>query len=122
MAREIKTNQDYKNKLLKLIPSEIVAAYVVIEGIIPDDRKLIGTLAVSLVLLILIPLYLKKIYKVQRFGQHIFVMIAFIIWIYTLGGPFKLWNLWEAWIGSAVLILYTLLIPLVYQPRNSAGW
>jgi len=122
MAREIKTNQDYKNKLLKLIPSEIVAAYVVIEGIIPDDRKLIGTIAVSLVLLILIPLYLKKIYKVQRFGQHVFVMIAFIIWIYTLGGPFKHWNLWEAWIGSAVLILYTLLIPLVYQPREAASW
>ena len=53
MAREVKINQDYKSKLLKLIPSEIVAAYLVIEGIIPEERKYLGTLAVSIVLLIL---------------------------------------------------------------------
>ncbi len=78
MAREIKVNQDYKSKLLKLIPSEIIAAYLVIEGIIPENRKFIGTLVLSLVLLVMVPLYLKKIYKVKRLGQHVFVMIAFL--------------------------------------------
>ena len=33
MARAIKPDQDYKSKLLKLIPSEIIAAYMVIHGI-----------------------------------------------------------------------------------------
>jgi hypothetical protein len=122
MAREVKPDQDYKSKLLKLIPSEIVAAYLVIEGIIPDHRKYIGTLAVSIILLILVPFYLKRIYKVKRFGQHVFVMIAFVIWIYSLGGPFRHWNLWEAWIGSSLLILYTLAIPLFYRPVEKSAW
>ncbi len=72
MAREVKVNQDYKSKLLKLIPTEIVAAYMVIEAIIPDNRKYIGTLVISVILLIMVPLYLKQVYKVKRFGQHIF--------------------------------------------------
>lgn len=122
MAREVKVDQDYKSKLLKLIPSEIVAAYLVIEGIIPDERKYIGTLALSLILLILVPLYLKQVYNVRRFGQHVFVMIAFMIWIYSLGGPFKYWNVWEAWIGSSLLILYTLTIPLFYRPGENTVW
>ena len=32
MARSMNVSQDYKGKLLKLIPSEIVGAYVAIEG------------------------------------------------------------------------------------------
>ena len=122
MAREVKVNQDYKSKLLKLIPSEIVAAYVVIEGIIPDERKYIGTLVVSMILLALVPLYLRNIYRVRRLGQNIFVMIAFVVWIYSLGGPFKYWNIWEAWIGSSLLILYTLAIPLFYRPGEKNTW
>jgi hypothetical protein len=122
MAREVKVNQDYKSKLLKLIPTEIVAAYIVIEGIIPDNRKFIGTLIVSIILLILVPFYLRNIYKVKRVGQHIFVMTAFIVWIYSLGGPFKHLDLWEAWIGSTLLILYTLTIPLFYKPAENATW
>lgn len=122
MAREIKVNQDYKSKLLKLIPSEIIVAYLAVESIIPDERKQIGTLALTLVLLVLVPLYLNRIYKVQRLGQHIFVMLAFVVWIYSLGGPFKYWNIWEAWIGSSLLILYTLTIPLFYRPSESKAW
>jgi len=122
MAREVKVNQDYKSKLLKLIPSEIIAAYLVIEGIIPEERKYIGTLVLSCILLVLVPLYLKKIYNVRRLGQHIFVMAAFVVWIYSLGGPFKFWNIWEAWIGSSLLILYTLTIPLFYRPVENTGW
>ncbi len=122
MAREVKVNQNYKSKLLKLIPSEIIAAYMVIEGIIPEDRKYIGTLVLSVILLVLVPLYLKKIYKVRRIGQHVFVMIAFLVWIYSLGGPFKYWNIWEAWIGSSLLILYTLSIPLFYSPGEKTIW
>ncbi len=122
MAREVKVNQDYKSKLLKLIPSEIIAAYLVIEGIIPEERKYIGTLIVSLILLALVPLYLRVIYRVRRLGQHIFVMVAFAVWIYSLGGPFKYLHIWEAWIGSSLLILYTLTIPLFYRPGENTAW
>jgi hypothetical protein len=122
MAREVKTDQDYKSKLLKLIPSEIVAAYILIVGIIPDEYKYWGTLITALIMLVLIPFYLRRLYDVKRLGQIIYIMIAFVIWIYTLGGPFRQWGIWQDWIGSALLILYTLTIPLFYHPRAETAW
>ena len=84
MAREVKTDQDYKSKLLKLIPSEIIAAYILIGGIIPAEYKYWGSLITAVIMLILIPFYLKRLYDVKRLGQIIYIMIAFVIWIYTL--------------------------------------
>jgi len=122
MAREVKTDQDYKMKLLKLIPSEIVAAYILIGSIIPDEYKLWGTVVTAVIMLVLIPFYLKRLYDVKRLGQIIYIMVAFVIWIYTLGEPFRYWGIWQEWIGSALLILYTLTIPLFYHPRAETAW
>lgn len=122
MAREVKSDQDYKIKLLKLIPSEIVAAYILIGSIIPDEYKLWGTIVTAAIMLVLIPFYLRRLYDVKRLGQIIYIMVAFIIWIYTLGEPFRQWGIWQEWIGSALLILYTLTIPLFYHPRAEAAW
>ena len=64
MAREIKTTEPYLGKLLKLIPSEIIAAYMAIQGFIPEDSAKWGLTVVSLVLLIITPFYLKSVQKV----------------------------------------------------------
>ena len=122
MAREVKTDQDYKSKLLKLIPSEIIAAYILIWGIIPADYKYWGSLITAAIMLVLIPFYLRRLYDVKRLGQIIYIMIAFVIWIYTLGEPFRQWGIWQEWIGSVLLILYTLTIPLFYHPRAETAW
>ena len=122
MAREVKTDQDYKMKLLKLIPSEIVAAYILIGSIIPEEYKLWGTITTAVIMLVLIPFYLRRLYDVKRLGQIIYIMVAFLIWIYTLGEPFRYWGIWQEWIGSALLILYTLTIPLFYHPRAETVW
>ena len=118
MAREIRKDQNYRDRLLKLIPSEIVAAYMVLAGIIPEDKAKWGTLIVSIVLLVLVPFYLWKMQNVQRNSQVIFTMISFVVWLYSLGGPFEVWGLYEAWIGSIILVLWTLIIPLVVNPKS----
>ncbi len=118
MAREIRKDQRYKERLLKLIPSEIIAAYLVVSGIIPEDSLKWGTLIVSAVLLVLVPFYLIKFQKVKPIGQIIFTMISFIVWLYSIRGPFGPWGLHEPWIGSVVLILWTLVIPLGYNPKS----
>lgn len=118
MARQIRPDQEYKDRLLKLIPSEIVAAYVILAGIIPQDRAKWGTLIVSVVLTILVPFYLRKIQNVQLSSQIIVITISFIVWLYSLGGPFEPWGFYESWIGSVILILWTLIIPLVVKPQS----
>lgn len=117
MAREISENNDYKDKLVKLIPTEIVGAYMVIAGILPDDAsysRWVTTVA-ALILLALTPLYLSKLYGVSDKWQITFTTASFIVWVYSLGGPFRLWDVYIPQIGSAGLILWTLLIPLAIQ-------
>jgi len=118
MAREIRVDQKYRDRLLKLIPSEIVAAYMVLAGIIPPDRAKWGTLIVSIVLLVLVPFYLWRMQNVQRNSQLIVTMISFVVWLYSLGGPFAAWGLYESWIGSVILILWTLIIPVLVNPKS----
>jgi len=123
MAREIRHDNVYKDRLLKLIPSEIVAAYLVIEGLIPKDdpQAALVSLISSVILLVFIPFYLKRTMAVQKPVQILFTMVSFVVWVYSLGGPFAHYDLYTGYIGSVILVLWTLLIPFFYRPSAEEG-
>lgn len=118
-VKNITPESDYRDKLLKLIPGEVVAAYITIDGIIPAKEASAKwvSLVVSIILLSAIPLYLIKTFEVINTRQIYFTMASFVVWLYSLGGPFKFWalapgvELHVPYIGSILLILWTLLIP-----------
>jgi len=56
MPREIKTVQSYQDRLLKLIPTEIIAAYMALQGVVPAAYAKWATLAIGMILLVLTPL------------------------------------------------------------------
>lgn len=137
MSREIKapqrdvtvaaeqTGNDYKDRLVKLIPSEIITAYITLQGLIGDrPDKQIYTWIVFGCLLILTPLYLRFISKVTLAGQLVFSTIAFIIWVIATGGfvvmlpSIKILN---QFFGSLILVIYTLVIPFVYKGQETRG-
>jgi hypothetical protein len=126
MAREIKdTNQStekYTEKLLKLIPSEIIAAYLAIDGILssqPDIQKQIIPWVCAF-LLISIPFHLWFLFNVRKLFQIIVTMISFVVWIFSIGGPF-LYHTWYLKIyGAVVLILWTLTVPLFNYKGNGS--
>jgi len=115
--RQIKAYQDYKSKLLKLIPSEIIAAYIILSGIIPQEEIKWGLLILSAALLVLVPFYLLFVQKVWHVGQVIASTMAFAVWVYSLGGPFVHWGIYRPWIASAVLVLWTLIIPMFFKNK-----
>lgn len=117
MPREIKTVQSYQDRLLKLIPTEIIAAYMALQGVVPAAYAKWATLAIGMILLVLTPLYLTRLQGVRRTGQVVMTTIAVVVWLYTLGGPFQHWGLYQPWIGSALLVLWTLVVPLVVNPQ-----
>jgi hypothetical protein len=42
--------------------------------------------------------------------------IAFIIWVYTIGGPFTLVdNLWKPYVGSLAVLSWTFVVPFIYM-------
>lgn len=114
MSREIKVDSKYEDVLVNLIPGELIAAYIAIDSIAASDTTIQKwvLLATCIIILILIPPYLMKLYNVKGRTQIIFTMLAFIIWVYCLGGPFKIWGIYNSVIGSVILVLFTLVAPI----------
>ena len=134
MPREVNTTQPYYDKLVKLIPSEIIGAYLVLSNILGYAGGNIQTKALAasgteaemrpvliqvvfFILLALTPLYLRKISRVKNVTQLVVTTFSFIIWVYTLGGPFSVWGIYYSLIGSVVLVLWSLIIPLFVQAK-----
>ncbi len=134
MPRAINATQPYRDKLLKLIPTEIVAAYMVLAGILGfgataaapsvqqpsrlTDAELQPILiqVVFFVLLVLTPVYLRKVSRVTGVAQLGVTTLSFAVWVYTLGGPFIVWDIYYPLIASVILVLWSLITPLFVSP------
>ncbi len=138
MAREVNSTQPYQDKLVKLIPTEIVGGYMVIAGLlgygadtmstsdgqatsIVTDAALNATLiqVVFFALLFATPLSLWKVSSVTNKIQLSVTTLAFAIWVYTLGGPFVVWSIYYPKVGSVVLVLWSIFVPLLVQSTDS---
>jgi len=122
MAREIKETTEYIARLLKLIPSEIVAAYLAIEGIVSTQPAIQNKVLtwVCVFLFILIPFHLWYVFKVRKVLQIVVTMISFVVWIFSIGGPFLQYPWYLQVYGAVVLILWTITVPLFsYQAKGS---
>ena len=119
MPREIRDTQNYYEKLLRLIPSEIVAAYLVIIGIIPPNVPVWLNVVVTSILLLIIPFYLYRALDVKNKLQIITTTIAFIVWVYSFnGGIFNSFGLYKPWIASIILVLFTLIMPILIVEKK----
>jgi uncharacterized membrane protein YdfJ with MMPL/SSD domain len=131
MAREIKSAadipapppasvNDYKDRLVKLIPSEIITAYVTLKGLIngageQGNRQLLIWIVFG-ILVILNPLYLFYVTQVKKAGQIVFSSLAFVLWVMVIGGTFTtVLGFSSEYLGSIMLVIYTLFIPFVYK-------
>jgi hypothetical protein len=115
MGRAIKREDNsFIKALLKLIPSEIIAVFIFLQGVLPD--RLIPHLVISLLLVALTPLYLYTAMGVRSGGQLAVSTLSMAIWIYALGqGPVRFLNapLYEPWYGSVILAIWTLIPPML---------
>ncbi len=114
MSRSIETDRSsFLEVLLKLIPSEVIAVHVFIQGVMP--RVFWPTLVVFLLLAGITPLYLYWAMGVRSRPQLIVSTLSLVVWIYALGqGPFRFMRApwWEPWYGSVLLALWTLVPPM----------
>ena len=129
MARSLSDDNPYQDKLLKLIPTEIVGAYMFLSGVVsgsPDqaaatastlDDRLI--MFVFFALLVFTPLYLWRVSNVTNIAQLIVTTISYVVWVYTLGGPFSVWGIYNPLVGSVVLVMWTLAMPLIVPSTPS---
>ena len=119
MARSVSNTDNYFSQTLKYIPSEIVMAYVSIEGILLTAYKgklgpLENTLVyIAIALLALTPLWLWRVMGVKSPVQLALSTLSFALWLFAMGGPFTYMDWYEPALGAIALPLFTLLMPIV---------
>jgi hypothetical protein len=117
------TSQDFKgylDRLMKMIPSEVVALYLVGSGFIPSHQSLVLALWAIVCLFGVIAL---KAYgtadqtnKIQPDWIHVAISsFAFVLWVYTIGGPFAAYGLAVPYIGSLLVLAWTFFVPIFYH-------
>jgi hypothetical protein len=113
------TIQGYLTNLLKLIPSEIIALYMMLVGIIPNS--LWPMVGISAACVILTPIYLIGIMKVTKWTQVVVSTVAIVVWMFSLSGGvftfipgFK----FEPWMATLAIVIWTTLPPLIFEGKS----
>ena len=119
MTRSINSADNYFSQVLKYIPTEIILAYVSIEGILTTAYKgKLGPLEAMLLyvaigLMVLTPLWLWRVMGVKSLAQLFLSTLSFPLWLFAMGGPFAYMNWYEPALGSIALPFFTLLAPII---------
>lgn len=107
----------YSDRLFKYIPAELVAGYIFAIGMTEKLTEAGETRALQWLLfaifLILTPLYLWRVQKVQKISQHIISALSFVVWVFALGGPFALYSWYNPVYGAVLLPVFTLTVAIV---------
>jgi hypothetical protein len=123
MPRTINTQDEWLERLLKLIPSEIVGIFIFINSIIPKNETipLLVYLGFVVALFIATPFYLIRLqfldWNKDR-TQIVMTSIAFLVWAFAIGGfDFVDIILDNSWIKGAVLALFTLFVTIFSKQK-----
>lgn len=114
MAREINTGDNYRDRLLKLIPSELLGTYMAVNAVLismdPSTMSTVLLWVVFGICLAATPLWLWFGQGVRKVLQIVLTSIAFVIWVMTVSGPFTTIPDYKPFIGTVFLILFSGLI------------
>lgn len=113
---------DYSARVLKLIPAEVVAAFVTIDGIIKSSNQALSATAYWMIFLLMAAgtyLYTVRIANmpplVKPHLQAALTTVSFVVWVFAIGGPFLYSaSSWYTPIyGALILPLYTFFVPIM---------
>jgi hypothetical protein len=123
MARAVNSADNYISRVLKYIPSEIVMAYVAVDGILRSsydphglhERQILSRLLwiTLFALTVLTPLWLWRVMRVRRPLQLFLSTLSVPVWLFALGGPFTFLSWYEPAFGAIALPFYTLIVPII---------
>lgn len=125
-AAPMPSQERYDEKLLKLIPAETVAVYLSLQGVLMSamaapaqaQRLNVWLWIIFVVMFILNWLYLREVQRVTDLKQQAILATAFVVWVFTMGGPFRDLSFYEPFMGSLALTLYTFVVPLLYRGQR----
>ncbi len=119
MGRAIEQENSFLQVLLKLIPSEVIAVFIFVQGVMPGAFWPHFIMAV--VLIALTPLYLSFAAGVKSSAQLVLSTLSMVVWIYAMGtGPLRFVRApyYEPWHGAVLLAVWTLVPPMLLTQKT----
>ena len=113
--------RSYLDRLTKMIPGEVLSLYLVGSGFIPENESpwwLVAWSGVCLLGVFAIRTYGTADPQTGKGPQWLSVLIAataFVIWLYSLGGPFVAFGLHKPFVGSLLVLAWTFFVPFIYK-------
>ncbi len=114
----------YFDKLLKYIPADIVGAWIAVTGLIAGAAGGANSTVLWVVFAVFVVITVVWVWKQTAapgkpaaVTQIVISTIAFVVWVFALGGPFESLPFYQHLYGSILLIIYTLVVALV-TPRE----
>lgn len=105
------TIDTYTDRIVKLIPGEVVATYVFLDGVLRSAPANVPAPVlrwfVFFALLSATWVYLHRVEHVTKRRQLVISTTAFAVWAFSLGGPFAAFHWYSPFYGSILLPLYT---------------
>ena len=130
-VREVAAEQtdfgSYLDRLMKMVPTEVIGLYLVGSGLIPSGDTLVLTFWA---LICLIGVVVMRVWGTTDTASsqptdwmHVAIsVVAFIIWLLTLGGgPFATGGVFAAvheqtpYLGSLLVLAWTFFVPIFYK-------
>ncbi len=117
----VPTEDDYLTKVVKYVPVEILAAYLLMAGVIDsnvtnahDHAIWLGSLLAG-ILLLTIP-YDLQVLKIARWSQIAMSLVGLAVYVFALGGWFATTSWYHQWYASIVVPVFALLIGILKLP------
>lgn len=115
--------RSYFERLMKMIPMEVVTLYLAGMTMIPEKE--------TVVQIIWAVLGLGGVFLARFFGTResernkpvdwvvlVLSCVAYLIWVYSLGGPFKTLGIFLPYVGGLLVLLWTFIVPFCYWGQN----
>ena len=111
----------YWDRVIKYIPSDIVAAWTVVTGLISTDhtapqKPLLWIFFIIFILITFLWVWKQtsERNKPPAISQITVSTFSFLVWVFALGGPFAtLEGFYRPLYGSLVLVAYSLIVGLI---------
>jgi hypothetical protein len=117
----VPSEDDYLTKLVKYVPIEILATYLLMAGVIDsnvtgkhDQAIWLGSLLIG-ILLLTIP-YDRQVLKIVRWSQVAMSLVGLTVYVFALGGWFATTTWYHQWYASIVVPVFALLIAIFELP------
>jgi len=119
--------EDYLGRLAKYIPAEIVGLYLATSSAIPKANdgspRWQAMWIVFAINFVFVPAYF--FFATTRndnkplWSQIVLASIAFPVWVFAIGGPFRWFGWYEGWIASITLAFVTVAFGFYKPPPGS---